>query len=84
MAYEQKEGDVSLFKNDKKQPGSNQPDMRGTALLNGQKLKLSLWTKGEGDRKFLAGKIELDNYVPTQTGSSSTQQTDTNDDDLPF
>ena len=63
MSYEPRDGDISLFKNDKKQSGSNQPDMRGKALINGQMFKISVWTKGTGLSKFLAGKIELDNYV---------------------
>ena len=63
MAYEMKEGDVSLFRNDKKVAGSNQPDYRGTGLYNGEKVKFSMWLKGEGDRQFLAGKMEPDNYT---------------------
>jgi len=73
MAYEQKEGDISLFRNDKKQPGTNQPDMRGTALINGQKYKISAWTKGEGQKRFLAGKIELDTYTPAQPAPAPVQ-----------
>jgi hypothetical protein len=81
MAYDQKEGDVSLFRNDKKQPGSNQPDMRGTGILNGEKIKFSLWTKGEGSKKFLAGKIELDTYVKSEQNTPTSQD---EPDSLPF
>jgi hypothetical protein len=72
MAYEQREGDISIFRNDKK-TAPNQPDMRGTAMVNGQKMKISLWTKGEGDRRFLSGKIEPDNYTPQHTGGTTYQ-----------
>jgi hypothetical protein len=63
MAYEMKDGDISLFRNEKKQPGSNQPDMRGSMVWRGEKIKISMWTKGEGTRRFLAGKVDLDNYT---------------------
>lgn len=67
MAYEQKEGDFSLFKNDKKVSGSNQPDYRGKAMINGVVYKLSGWAKGNAPSKFVAGRLEVDNYTPAQT-----------------
>ena len=62
MSYEQREGDVSIFKNDN--ATGNQPQYRGSALINGEKYKLSLWVKESKKGKFFAGKIEPDNYVP--------------------
>lgn len=86
MAYEMKDGDLSLFRNDKKEPGSKQPDMRGTMMWNGQKLKISAWTKGEGDRRFLSGRVEIDDYVPASTPSPAGKVEDAQviNDDLPF
>ena len=78
MAYELTEGQVGLFRNEKKEPGSKQPDMRGNMLWKGEKIKLSMWTKGEGDKRFLSGLAELDDYVkPVATG-------DVAQDELPF
>lgn len=90
-----REGDISLFKNDKKTPGSNQPDMRGKAMINGQVFKISAWSKGTGDSKFLSGKIELDTYVPAQSAPTNQAPVnpgqgevipgvDAEQDDLPF
>ena len=61
MAYEQKEGDISVFKNNKKET-ENQPDYTGTALINGQKMKVALWIKEGQKGKFFAGKIQEDTY----------------------
>jgi hypothetical protein len=44
MAYEKKEMQGSIFKNPKKQPGDNQPNARGDALIDGRVLKISAWT----------------------------------------
>lgn len=86
MAYEQKEGDISLFKN--KNAVNNQPSMRGTMVWNGQKIKISLWTKGEGENKFMAGKAELDSYVRPQSAPAPVQQVEVSqpetDEELPF
>ena len=91
MAYIQKEGDISLFRNDKKQPGSNQPDMRGTMVWHGEKIKISVWSKGEGDRRFLAGKCEPDtsdpgayNPAPLPPSDPIKSEPEDTSDSLPF
>ena len=58
MAYEAKDGDISVFVNDK---GGNdrRPDWRGDALINGVKYRVSLWEKKGGKGPFLSGRIEL-------------------------
>jgi hypothetical protein len=53
---------VSIFKNDT--ATGNQPQYRGSALINREKYKLSLWVKESKKGKFFSGKIEPDNYVP--------------------
>jgi hypothetical protein len=60
MAYEQKDGDISIFKNNKKAT-EKQPDYTGTAIVDGKKRKIALWIKGD-ESKFFAGKIEEDTY----------------------
>jgi hypothetical protein len=61
MAYEQKDGDISIFKNNKKAT-EKQPDYTGTALINGQKMQVALWIKEGQKGKFFAGKIQEDTY----------------------
>lgn len=53
MAYEQKEGDIAVFQNDKK-GNDKAPDWKGNALINGVKMEVAFWQKSE---TMLAGKI---------------------------
>jgi hypothetical protein len=89
MAYEMREGDCSIFKNDN--ATGNQPQYRGSALINGEKYKLSLWVKESKKGKFFAGRIEIDDYVPgLNRGVSEIDRSTADDippkkdDDLPF
>jgi hypothetical protein len=61
MAYEKKPGDISIFKNDRKEKDTH-PDYRIVGLdLNGDKIKGALWLKTDRNgNKFMAGKIEPD------------------------
>jgi hypothetical protein len=61
MAYTQQNGDISMFRN-KKKTADNQPDMKGTAIIDGVKYQVAMWTKGTKPDTFLAGKIEVDTY----------------------
>lgn len=44
MAYEQREGSGSLFKNDRKEQ-PNHPDYKGSALIGGVEYWVSAWIK---------------------------------------
>ena len=59
MAYEMREGDISVFPNDK-EGNENRPDLTGKVLLNGQEMRVALWEKESSTtgNKFLSGKIE--------------------------
>lgn len=63
MAYEKKSGDISIFRNDRKEKDTH-PDYRGVGLgLNGEKIKVALWLKKDRNgNTFMAGKIEPDAY----------------------
>jgi hypothetical protein len=45
MAYEMRELNGSLFKNDKKEQGTNQRDYNGSCLINGVEMWISAWLK---------------------------------------
>jgi hypothetical protein len=45
MAYEMKELNGSLFRNDKKEMGSNQRDYNGSCKINGVDMWISAWLK---------------------------------------
>jgi hypothetical protein len=60
MAYELKDGQGSLFINDKKEPGSMQPDRTGKLMINGQMYKVAGWLKKSANgTQFLSLKAEL-------------------------
>lgn len=69
MAYEPKAGDVSVFKNDRKEKDTH-PDYRITGLdLDGNKIKGALWLKTDRNgNKYMSGKIEADTYQREQAG----------------
>lgn len=60
MAYELREGQGSLFKNDRREKDT-QPNARGTALIGGVEYEVSAWTK-EGR----AGKWQSLSFKPKQ------------------
>lgn len=53
MAYELKDGQGSLFKNDRKER-ENHPDYTGTIKINGQEFYLSAWLKDGSKGKFFS------------------------------
>jgi uncharacterized protein (DUF736 family) len=60
MAYEQKPGDFTLFRNEKKQEGDKRPDYNGSGIdLSGQDCWISAWVKrSEGKKPFFSVRIE--------------------------
>jgi hypothetical protein len=57
MAYEQKDGQGSLFKNDEKKTDKH-PDYRGDCTIGGQKYWLSAWIKEGKNGKFMSLSIQ--------------------------
>jgi len=98
MAYEPKPGHLSVFKNDKKKEGDNQPNWRGKGLdPNGKPIEVSLWVKDAGKGKFFSGMIKFDTYSADKAKKSasdvydeesgagkSNRSPDNFDDDIPF
>lgn len=56
MAYERKDGDIAVFKNDKKEKDTH-PDWKGEALIDGKKYEVAFWEKG-GKGTMLAGSVK--------------------------
>lgn len=71
--YEQKPGDIIVFKNtpkDGQELHPNAPQYTGNGLdLNGNPIRISLWLKDGAKGKFMAGSIE----PPYQPQGSSRQ-----------
>lgn len=58
MPYEQKPGDVSIFKNNTENPKA--PQYTGTCITpDGTTYRISLWIKEGQKGKFFSGKLEL-------------------------
>ena len=80
MAFEQREGSGSLFKNTKKTTDSH-PNATGSALIGGVEYWVSAWTKKDKNGQpwqSLAFKRK-DEDKPAKTGSVAEL-----DNDLPF
>lgn len=77
MAYEEKNGDISVFKNDKKEKDTH-PDYRITGTgLDGKKIKGALWLKKDRNGKtYMSGKIEEDTYVKPDSGDAFSERRD--------
>ena len=76
MAYEQREGQGSLFKNDKKEKDSH-PDYRGDCTVNGVKCWISAWIKTGKNGKFMSLNIQ-----PKE--KDGRQQPGKQEEDVPF
>ena len=60
MAYEQKPGDVIIFKNEKKGDNERAPDYKGNGKgLDGEDIEIALWLKQGAKGKFMAGRIKV-------------------------
>ena len=58
MSYEPKDGDISVFKNRKKEK-ENHPDYTGKAQINGETWYVSFWIKQkDGGDAFFSGQIQ--------------------------
>ena len=79
MAYEMKDGDISVFKNKDATEENNQPPYTGKALINGEEFRVALWVKGDTN-KFFSGRIEL----PQKSSQVETPEPVSFDDEIPF
>lgn len=65
MAFEQKAGTVSIFRNDKKQ-SDKAPEYSGKLLTpSGEAFDISLWVRESNGKKFFSGTIK-EPYVKQQ------------------
>ena len=85
MAYEPKNGDITIFRNEDKKEGSNQPDYTGkyTDLVTGEQRRVALWIKEakSSGKKFMSGSVS----VPQQKQDSApAAPAPAADPDLPF
>lgn len=55
--YTMQDMTFTLFKNEKKEAGSNQPDYTGKVMINGVEMRTAAWIKSKDGKAFFTGKI---------------------------
>lgn len=85
MAYEQKDGDGSLFKNDQKDTEMH-PDYKGSITVGGRQYWLSAWLKSsKGGKKYMSLSAQEKKQQAGAPSRDVKPQTMADpDDDLPF
>jgi hypothetical protein len=80
MAYEQKEGQGSLWINDRKEKDTH-PDLTGTILIGGKEHWISAWARKHDTKgKWLSVSVKVKEPKPAAPVVSG----DGKDDSLPF
>lgn len=78
--YQHRENSGSVFKNENKAT-ENHPEYKGSAMINGQEMWVSIWVKKpEGKKPFLS--LSFQNKEGQSSGSDSNSEVGS--DDLPF
>ena len=73
MAYQQKEGQGSLFKNERQ--NDRQPDLKGTILIKGVLYNLSAWKRtSQNGREYISLQAEEKSSDGQQTYGQGQQQ----------
>lgn len=81
MSYEKKEGQGSLFVNDKK--NDKQPDFVGEGLFEGKTIKISAWKKvSKGGKHYLS--LSLQKPLESEKNKTKSDNADPFGDEVPW
>ena len=73
MAYEHKEGQGSLFKNDKQ--NDRQPDLKGTIMIGGKTYEIAAWNRtSQNGRQYISLQASLPRQNDVQRYDSAPRQ----------
>ena len=88
MAYTYQEGNINVFKNDRKQEGDNLPQYTGKCMIDGKMKDISLWVKDGTKGKFFSGKIKPEYIKPSEQSQEQKEDAaiikDDTEDLMPF
>lgn len=80
MAYEQRLNSGSLFRNDKKTPGSKAPEHKGSCNINGTTYEVAGWVRETKDgRKFFSLAFQVEGAWRTRDAGEQRQAGDDSD-----
>lgn len=82
MAYEQRELQGSLFKNEKKEKDTH-PNATGSCLIDGVEYWVSAWTKDGNKGKWQSLAFKRKDAAPAKTADRAIEPDD-DDDKIPF
>lgn len=85
MAYEKKDGDIILFRNNKRDKDT-QPVMRGELLLGGTTYEVALWGKPDrnGEPFWVGNAKPKQARTAKPAAKSNLTEADVTDSDIPF
>lgn len=83
MAYEQKELQGSLFKNQKREKDSH-PNMTGSAKIKGVEYWVAGWTKGEGDKRWISLSFKPKDGTVVARDNKPQSRKEAEELDVPF
>jgi hypothetical protein len=83
MSYVQKDGQGSLFKNDRKEKDTH-PDYKGSITINGQEMWLSAWIKKSDRGTFMSLSAQPKQQQPPARAPAPARKSADMDDDIPF
>lgn len=70
-----------LFKNDKKAK-ENQPDMTGSVIVNGQKLRIAAWKRESNGKAYLS--LSISEFAALEPAKANGYQPQELEEDIPF
>lgn len=85
MAYERKDGDITLFLN-KAEGNDKRPAFKGSALIDGKEYEVALWKRTSANgTNYLSGQIKLAQAKGEQPTKEQPKKDDSPfDDEIPF
>ena len=97
MAVNHFKNSISVFRNDRKTPDNNQPELRGTIELSDEiiqalidtksyKIDLALWKREANGKSYLSGAVQLPYALRKEeiAPTKSPESFDDIKDDIPF